>query len=68
MFDRKDPHLLLGIEHARAHRVRETGWTDPELQRRYDVGYDLAKDILQNGLTFEQFDRLMTERGYNRDR
>jgi hypothetical protein len=68
MLDKRDPHLMLGIEHARAHRPRETGWTDPELQRRYDIGYDFAREFLQDGLSFEQFDRLMDERGYNRDR
>lgn len=63
---RRDPHFQLGVEHACARQRRETGWTDPELQRRYDLGYDFARDVLQDGLSFEQFDQLMTERGYNR--
>jgi len=63
---RTDPHFTLGVEHAKQHWARETGWTDPELQRRYNLGYDFARDILYDGLSFEQFDRLMTERGYNR--
>lgn len=38
MLDEHDPHFALGIEHAR-HGWMPYEWTDPEHQRRYDLGY-----------------------------
>jgi len=63
----KDPHVALGYEHACAGVPRETGWTDPELQRRYDFGRSVATFVKgHHPMTFEELDRLMTEMGYNR--
>lgn len=63
----KDPHVALGYEHACAGLPRETGWGDPELQRRYDFGRSVAEFAGKHpAMTFEELDRLMTEMGYNR--
>jgi hypothetical protein len=65
----KDPHVQLGIEHAREGRKRETGWTDPELQRRYDMGFICGRYTAPDRvMTFAELDQLMDELGYNRTR
>lgn len=63
----RDPHVALGYEHGCAGLPRETGWSDPELQRRYDFGRSIATFVEgHHPMTWEELDRLMTEMGYNR--